>query len=445
MLASVFQTFVPSSEAKAAELSQENFVDDFSISPDTLTHGEDTRISISFSDKSGNNMSVGDTLTLQVPENLEATRATQLLKNSEGVTFGVCEVSSNQVKCTFNEMVEKLNNIRGEFFYTATAGFVEPGSTVDYTTNLGTNLDGKNYSITALEGGTEPGVFFYKTGDMLPSDPDHVRWFLNANLKKDYLNSDINIQDTIQEGQELVEDSFSITIEDYFGQSKVLTKEEFEAEQYGTVSIHNNMSFNINIYQDKASTNAFYIMYLTEITENGKKQEKFVNNYETDYTILHEEPVSESGTHEVNNRFTGGGVEGDPPLPGTVRIIKTLNNDENLLLENVSFNIFKADGTPVNNGEPIITNNEGMVEVANLPAGEYYLQEISAPNHIEFDENNKIFFTIEPNSDEGLILSINNNIATTSVPVEKVWELQDKEAETVTIHLLADGERVDTV
>ncbi|REG26361.1 LPXTG-motif cell wall-anchored protein [Jeotgalicoccus halotolerans] len=35
--------------------------------------------------------------------------------------------------------------------------------------------------------------------------------------------------------------------------------------------------------------------------------------------------------------------------------------------------------------------------------------------------------------------------ATTSVPVEKVWELQDKEAETVTIHLLADGERVDTV
>ena len=143
--------------------------------------------------------------------------------------------------------------------------------------------------------------------------------------------------------------------------------------------------------------------------------------------------------------ISGGGIEGDPPLPGTVRIIKTLNNDENLLLENVSFNIFKADGTPVNNGEPIITNNEGMVEVADLPAGEYYLQEISAPNHIEFDENNKIFFTIEPNSDEGLILSINNNIATTSVPVEKVWELQDKEAETVTIHLLADGEKVDTV
>ncbi|MGR5905640.1 collagen binding domain-containing protein [Bacillus paranthracis] len=49
--------------------------------------------------------------------------------------------------------------------------------------------------------GNEPGIFFYKVGDIQPNNSDEVRWFLNFNLKKQYLHNNIVLKDTLQEGQ----------------------------------------------------------------------------------------------------------------------------------------------------------------------------------------------------------------------------------------------------
>lgn len=65
-------------EVSGTELNQTGFVDDFILAPTEINRGSDTRISVSFSEKDYHSKRSGDILTLQMPENLEGSKATIL-------------------------------------------------------------------------------------------------------------------------------------------------------------------------------------------------------------------------------------------------------------------------------------------------------------------------------------------------------------------------------
>ncbi|TBX73187.1 Cna B-type domain-containing protein, partial [Bacillus mycoides] len=406
--------------ANAQELNTTGFVDNFTIDKTTLAYGEQTKINVNFSEKPGNKMKSGDTLTLTLPSELKGFNGTIPLNDEQGKNFGTCKVTAGNVVCTFNDTVEQLENIKGHFNFTVQATNVATDKTKVVETNLGTNLDKQTVTITGpTSGGTGTKPFFYKTGDIQPDNTDEVRWFLNINLNKEYLSRDIVLTDSLQEGQVLNKGSFYIIIDNQNGRSS-LSLEEFEAKGYGKITFDSDRLFKVVIYKDKAHATAFTIGYTSTITESGKSQESFKNDYKIDYQILYKDPVSESNSSSVNNIESGSGIEGDLPSKGTLRIVKHLEGDEEKVIPNVSFKLYKESGEQV--GGEYKTNDKGIIEIPNLQPGKYYVQEVLAPEYIDFDPQEKVEFEVKSGAVNGIKLPIPNKVKTTSVSGTKTWK-----------------------
>ncbi|MDR4261015.1 Cna B-type domain-containing protein, partial [Bacillus pacificus] len=425
----------------AQELNTTGFVDSFSFEKTKLNYGEKNTIHVNFSEKPGKKMKSGDTLTLALPPELKGYSGTIPLKDDSGRIFGTCQINASNVVCTFNDTVEKLENIRGNFNFTVQGTNVEAGKTKDVQTNLGTDLEKQMVSITHPKGeGTEPGIFFYKSGDIQPDKSNEVRWFLNINLKKQYLHDNIVLKDTLQEGQTLNKDSFTITINN----KEYLSLKQFQDRGYGYIKLISDNSFEVVIYRHMANATSFTVFYTSTITDSGKKLKYLQNDYKLDYQILYEKPSTESNSVKVENISFGGGAEGVLPAKGTLQIVKHIEGDEKKFIPGVSFKLFTESGQQI--GDSYTTNQDGIVEAPNLTPGNYYVQEISAPNYVEFDSQAKIPFTIKTDATNGIKLMVPNKLKTTSVAGTKTWEgdkVNDR-PKTIKVDLLQNGKVIAT-
>ncbi|MGH0703393.1 Cna B-type domain-containing protein, partial [Bacillus cereus] len=425
----------------AQELNTTGFVDSFAFEKTKLNYGEKTSIHVNFSEKPGKKMQSGDTLTLTLPPELKGYSGTIALKDESGRVFGTCQINTNNVVCTFNDTVEQLQNIRGNFNFAVQGTNVEAGKTKDVQTNLGTSLEKQTVSITHPKGeGTEPGIFFYKSGDIQPDKSNEVRWFLNINLKKQHLHDNIILKDTLQEGQMLNKDSFKITINN----REYLSLEQFQKRGYGYIKFTSDNSFEVVVYRHMGSANSFTVFYTSTITDSGKKLKYLQNDYKLDYQILYEKPISESNNVKVENISFGGGAEGDLPAKGTLQIVKHIEGNEGKVIPGVSFKLYKESGQQI--GDSYTTNKDGVVEAPNLTPGNYYVQEISAPNYVEFDPKAKIPFTIKKDDVQGIKLMVPNKLKTTSVTGTKTWEgdkVNDR-PKTIKVDLLQNGKVITT-
>ncbi|WP_283684929.1 SpaA isopeptide-forming pilin-related protein [Clostridium perfringens] len=101
-------------------------------------------------------------------------------------------------------------------------------------------------------------------------------------------------------------------------------------------------------------------------------------------------------------------------IRGSVEVLK-LDKDTNRPLENVEFKLF--------NGEKEIgtykTDENGKITVNNLEAGNYYWQEVEAPEHYNMNDKNKYDFTI---SKDGQLekITVNNTVKTGSLEFSKI-------------------------
>ncbi|SFJ87129.1 LPXTG-motif cell wall anchor domain-containing protein [Bacillus sp. 71mf] len=426
--------------AKAQELNTSGFVDSFTFDKTDLSYGERTGIKVNFSDKSGNKMKAGDTLTLTLPQELQGYSRKIDLKNDAGVTFGTCQVTTTNVLCTFTDVVEKLRNIRGYFYFEVQATQnVATGQTITVDTNLGTNLQTQRVTIKGpTEGGESTAPFSYKTGRIDPDTPTKVKWELPINNNKEQLSSDIVLSDTSQSGQTLDQAGFTLIVG-----NEALTPQQFIDKGYGTITFNSN-SFEIRAYKDQVSGKIFILRYTATITENGMSQENFFNDFTINYQILNEQPVTFSDSAWTKNINAGGGAQGDLPPKGTLRIIKHIAGDETKFIPNVSFKLYTESGQQI--GSTYTTDAQGMVEVPTLNPGNYYVQEITAPNYLDFDPQAKVPFTIDANAEKGVKLMVPNKVKSTSILGAKAWKdnnATDRPA-TIKVDLLQNGQVVDT-
>ncbi|MED1463599.1 Cna B-type domain-containing protein [Bacillus paramycoides] len=427
--------------ANAQELNTTGFVDSFTIDKTTLNSGEPTKITVQFSDKSGNQMKAGDTLTLTLPSELKGYSGTIPLNNDAGVNFGTCQIKTTNAVCTFSDTVEKLQNIRGDFHFQVKAVDVAQGQTVTTETNLGTQLEKKTVTIIGPTsgGGGGSSPFSYKTGEIKPENTNEVQWVLNVNTSKQNVDSDIVLTDTLQEGQTLNQDSLRIG-----GFASPMTPQEFQAQGYGTITFIGDNGFNAVINKDKANGLTFVFEYKANISDSGKKLESFYNNYTVNYKVTGEEQVSKSEGASVKNIDQGGGAQGDLPPKGTLRIVKHIAGDETKFIPNVSFNLYTESGQQI--GGTYKTDGQGMVEVPGLDPGNYYVQEIAGPNYLDFDPQVKVPFTIVANAEKGVKLTIPNKVKMTSVSGTKTWN--DNNAtdrpSSIQVELLQNGNSIKT-
>ncbi|TBX77864.1 Cna B-type domain-containing protein, partial [Bacillus mycoides] len=430
--------------ANAQELNTLGLVDSFTIGKTNLQYGEQTKINVNFSEKSGNKMKSGDTLTLTLPPELKGFNGTIPLNDEQGKNFGTCKVTAGNVVCTFNDVVEQVENIKGHFNFTVQATNVATDETKVVETNLGTNLDKQTVTITGPTsgGGTDPGEqsFSDKVGDIQPDNTDEVRWFLRINNNKEKLNSDIIVTDSLQEGQTLNKGSFYI----YVNNVTYLSLETFETQGYGKITFVDDKSFKVVINKDKASGNAFSIGYTATITEAGKKLESFKNDYKIEYQVVDKDKVSTTDSATVKNIESGSGIEGDLPSKGMLRIVKHLEGDEEKVIPNVKFKLYKASDEQV--GDEYTTDEKGIIEIKGLTPGKYYVQEVSAPNYIDFDPQAKVEFEVKADAVNGIKLPISNKVKTTSIAGMKTWKGDNEKdrPSSIKVELLQNEKVIDT-
>ncbi|WMY15606.1 Cna B-type domain-containing protein [Bacillus tropicus] len=428
--------------ANAQELNTAGIVDSFKIDKTDLYVGQRTKVTVNFSEKDGLKLKPGDTLTLTLPPELKGLNTEFLLDD-----YGTCKVTAGTVVCTFNDKVSTHQNIKGYLNFFIEAANVGTDEKKEIETNFGTNVDKQSVTITGPSsgGGTDPGKppFFYKTGDMNSGKSDEVRWFLNINLAKEELSRDIVVTDNLQEGQTLNKDSFYIIVDDHIGR-RSLTLQELEKQGYGTITFTGDKSFKVVLNKDKARLASFSIGYTSTITEAGKKQDFFKNDYTIDYQVLNGEPVTESGTHPVENMTAGGGAEGNVTPRGTLKIVKHIEGDEEKVIPNVSFKLYKEPNEQV--GDVYTTDEKGIIEIPNLQPGKYYVKEVSAPDYIDFDPQAKVNFEVKSDAVNGVKLLIPNKVKTTSIAGTKTWK-DDNEKDrpsSIKVDLLQNGKVLDT-
>ncbi|ENQ3079634.1 Cna B-type domain-containing protein [Bacillus cereus] len=426
----------------AQELNTSGLVDSFQIGKTNLQTTERTKVTVNFSEKNGLRLKPGDTLTLTLPPELKGLDKTFPLDD-----YGTCKATAGTVVCTFNDKVNTHQSIKGYLNFYVEAANVGTDQKKEIETNFGTNVNKQTVTITGPTsgGGTDPGKppFFYKTGDMNSGKDDEVRWFLNINLNKEELSRDIVVTDNLQEGQTLNKDSFYIIIDDYLGR-RSLSLTEFEQKRYGKITFTGENSFQVLLYRDKARLASFTVGYTSTITEAGKKQDYFKNDYTIDYQVYNKDTVTESGSYQVENMTAGGGASGDLPSKGTLKIVKHLEGNKDKVIPNVSFKLYKESDEQV--GDVYTTDEKGIIEIKDLTPGKYYVQEVSAPNYIDFDPQTKVAFEVKADAVNGIELPISNKVKTTSVAGTKTWKDNNatNRPKTIKVDLLQNGTVIAT-
>ncbi|HHW3840062.1 TPA: collagen binding domain-containing protein, partial [Streptococcus suis] len=151
---------------------------------------------------------------------------------------------------------------------------------------------------------------------MLPEDTEHVRWFLNINNEKAYVDSDIRIEDEIQPGQTLDLNSFDITVGGYrpghYYGSDAINKfiKDFPGSSISVDATTGKIS--VLITQGYASLSNFSIMYKTKV--DNSEQQTFENHTKAWYKENGKDAIEgKEFNHSVANVKADGGADGNKP------------------------------------------------------------------------------------------------------------------------------------
>ncbi|KZT96068.1 Alcohol dehydrogenase [Lactiplantibacillus plantarum] len=416
-------------------------------SPESINDGGKTTVRVNF-DEHAQKIASGDTITVNW-NNSGTVYGQGYQKNIDlnirGVNVGTLSVTTNKAVFTFNSNINDMENVTGwgEFDL---EGRNLANTSDENTGSFSIYSGGQQTYVSVKKGKTgSKSPFYYKTGDMLPSDTDHVRWFLNINNEKGYVSDRIYIKDQIQPGQTLDKGSFDITIDGYrpnhfYGSNAI---ENFESAYPGS-SITINVStgdITVVIPQDQAQLNKFSILYRTSVDDYN--QPTFENHSQAWYTENNQPAVEgKEFDYSVSNVNANGGVDGKNQTK--VSVIKEWddnNNSARLRPDSIKVQLY-ANGLLTGKAVTLNSANNwqytwsGLVKNAKGSRIAYTVKEVSIPNGY------RGITTV--NGNDIVIKNVYNQ--TINISGTKTWKDNNNQdgirPSSITVNLLANGRQV---
>ncbi len=452
MLLNIITPLFNKNEAFAARDISSTNVTDLTVSPSKIEDGGKTTVKMTFDDKNGK-IQNGDTIKVAWPTSgtvkIEGYSKTVPL-TVKGEQVGQAVITPDGATITFNDKVEKLSDVSGfAEFEVQGRNLTQTNTSDDKVATITSGNKSTNVTVHKSEAGTS-SVFYYKTGDMLPEDTTHVRWFLNINNEKSYVSKDITIKDQIQGGQQLDLSTLNINVtgthSDYYSGPNAIT--DFEKAFPGSkITVDNTKNtIDVTIPQGYGSLNSFSINYKTKIT--NEQQKEFVNNSQAWYQEHGKEEVNgKSFNHTVHNINANAGIEGT--VKGELKVLKQ-DKDTKAPIANVKFKLSKKDGSVVKDNQKEIeikTDENGIANIKALPSGDYILKEIEAPAPYIFDKDKEYPFTMKDTDNQGYFTTIENAKEiekTKDVSAQKVWEGTQKVKPTIYFKLYKQDDNQNT-
>ncbi|MGX7025429.1 collagen binding domain-containing protein, partial [Vagococcus hydrophili] len=299
------------SVVSAQELSSTDFIDSISFTNTNLQQGQSSSVRVSFSEKNNLDVKPGDTITLSLPPELKGmTESDGSPRKIQLSDLGEALVYSDRVVATFNDKVKKLNHVTGTFNFGLTATRTDRTKDSVIHTNLGTTVNTQSITIKGNSNtntGPSKYPFFWKSGDMNGSK-NAVRWFLNVNMNKLEMASDVSLTDTHGPGQKFDKNNINVTVDNYLGRTQI-TAAEFEKKGYGTITISSDNKMIIHIRRECVRLASFSFSYETLITNNRLKA--FDNSCDITYQLWGGKPLLETSSYNVTNLFSDGEASGN--------------------------------------------------------------------------------------------------------------------------------------
>ncbi|BDP50951.1 peptidase [Enterococcus faecium] len=345
----------------------------------------------------------------------------------ENKNVGTLTVRKDSAQVVFNENIKNLDSVEGwGQFEIQARNVTDTGeeNTGPFTVTSGDKTATVN--VTKPASGSSSSVFYYKTGDMLPEDTKHIRWFLNINNNGTYVEQPVKISDEIQSGQRLDPSTFEIN-QIHLGEQKVYRGEEGIQQflqDFPSATFNFSVTDNyIEITIPKNFVNLRKIMVSYKTIIENPEQINFENHSEAWFKEFNKPAVDgESFNHTVKNISASGGVNGT--VRGELKIFKYINDTE-IGIPNVTFELRRADEQPIQGQSSILltSNEQGEASIKGLQVGDYVVKEKEAPNWIDFDplSSNELKFSINENDTEGVSLPIYNKKKVTNITATKIW------------------------
>lgn len=411
---------------RSRDISATN-VTSLTVSPSNIEDGGNIRVDVTFDDTRGK-IKQGDIISISWTSSGEAYLqgyANRFPLKISGQHVGDVVITRDGTTITFNEKINNLDDVSGSVYFEVQGRNVTGTAEEDTkSVSVWSGTKRADIAIHKPETGTS-SVFYYKTGDMLPDDINHIRWFLNINNEKAYADEDVYIEDSIQGGQELDPDSFEILVYgynagDFSGENAI---NDFQNRFPGSSITYNTRenTINVRIPQEYVSLNCFSIMYRTKVT--NPNQEYFENKTKAWYKENGKQAVhGGSFDYSVKNIHSGGNITGT--VKGELKIFKVLK-DSTTPIEGVKFLLEREDGGIIKDNLKkleLTTDVNGIANVKGLSVGKYMVKEIYAPDWIDFDPLNSpvLTFEIKESDTEGVVLNIENTPVLTELLISKV-------------------------
>ncbi|HFD1718371.1 TPA: SpaA isopeptide-forming pilin-related protein, partial [Enterococcus faecium] len=403
-------------------------VTSLTVSPTSISDGGKFTVKLEFNEKTID-IKPDDYIKVSWPRNGEIygsgfNKNIDLYIQNKNV--GKINVNTDGAFIVFNENIRNLDDVEGW------AQFEVQGRNLTNTSaeNTGT-LSVISGNKTAHVSVTKPvsgnsGVFYYKTGDMLPEDTERVRWFLNINNNKSYVEQPVYVLDEIQSGQKLDPSTFELIVENttqkvYRGEEGIT---QFLSDFPGASFYYsvNDNKITINLPANIVNLTTFRISYKTNIMDHTQKY--FINNSKAWYKEYNQPAVSGGDfNHTVENIDASGGINGT--VKGELKIVKNIKGTE-IGIPDVQFELKRIDGGDIQGQKTIVlkTDNQGIANIKKLAVGDYVVKEISAPDWINFDPLNttELKFTITDQDTSGVELNVSNEKKNINITAQKMWD-----------------------
>ncbi|EMF0554963.1 collagen-binding MSCRAMM adhesin Acm [Enterococcus faecium] len=404
-------------------------VTSLTVDPTNITDGGNIKVKFSFDEKK-QDIQPGDYLWINWPSegNIRGEGfQKEIPLMIENKNVGTLTVRKDSAQVVFNENIKNIDSVEGWGQFEIQARNVT--DTGEENTGPFTVMSGDKtatVNVTKPASGSSSSVFYYKTGDMLPEDTEHIRWFLNINNDGTYVEQPVKISDEIQSGQRLDPSTFEIN-QIHLGEQKVYRGEEgiqqFLQDFPGATfdfSVNDNY-IEITIPKNFVNLRKIIVSYKTII--ETPEQTSFENHSKAWFKEVNKPAVDGEGfNHTVKNISASGGVNGT--VRGELKIFKYINGTE-IGIPNVTFELRRADEQPIQGQSSILltSNEQGEVSIKGLQVGDYVVKEKEAPNWIDFDplSSNELKFSINENDTEGVSLPIYNKKKVTYITATKIW------------------------
>ena len=308
-----------------------------------------------------------------------------------GAMVGHYTVDQTGATLTFNDKINDLQNVSGNFsFDVEVRNTDEQNQTIQITAgSTAASIPVKGITKGSSEQPSGKGWRGDKVGMILNrGDHNALAWGIYLNSNAAALGSDIICSDTIQGGQQFDPDSAynRITVN---GQS--LSFDQFKAA-YPNSSIEiNGKTLTFRFNKDEFSGKTILVGYGTKITDNDLAV--FNGGRLTVSYQLREDsqPTTVEYSYSVKNVSFDANVTGTKP--GEMKIINKYTDDEGKIkiLPDATFEVIKPDSESMT----YTTDENGVIDIKDLPAGKYTIKQITVPDWIDFSKAKDQTWTIE--------------------------------------------------